>query len=95
MTFNINPGRLRGCQKSILSPRTPKIFILRTAADLGAGPGGGLTHAQDRLVLRPVQPAGGQTSAADPSHHGDVAVSEEAMQKMRRRKGVEGGKRQQ
>lgn len=60
---------------------------MRTAAHLGAGPGGGLTHAQDRLVLHPVQPAGGQASAADPSHHGDVAVSEEAMQKMRRRKG--------
>lgn len=53
------------------------------AAHLRARPSGGLTHAEDRLVLQAVQPAGGQLSAADPSHHGDVAVSEEAMQKMR------------
>lgn len=53
------------------------------AAHLGARPRGGLAHTEDRLVLHAVQPAGSQPSAADPSHHGDVAVSEESMQKMR------------
>lgn len=45
-------------------------------AHLWACAGGGLTHAEDRLVLDAVQPADSQTRAADPGHHGDVAVSE-------------------
>jgi len=34
------------------------------------------------LVLGTIQPANCELGAADPSHHGDVAVSEEVMQKM-------------
>ncbi|TNN57219.1 hypothetical protein EYF80_032553 [Liparis tanakae] len=54
---------------------------LRTA-HLGAGARGGLAHAQHRLVLGPVQPPHREAGAADPAHHGDVAVSGEAMQNM-------------
>lgn len=55
----------------------------RATTRLGAGPRGRLAHAQHRLVLDAIQPTDRQPRAADPSHHGDVAVSEEAMQKMR------------
>ena len=51
-------------------------------AHLGACPRGGLAHAQHRLVLGSIQPTNREAGAANPSHHGDVAVSEEAMQKM-------------
>lgn len=46
---------------------------------LWARPCGGLTHAEDRLVLDTIQPPDRKAGAADPSHHGYVAVSEEAM----------------
>lgn len=59
---------------SVASPPTTR---------LGAGPRGGLAHTQHRLVLDAIQPASRQASAADPSHHGDVAVPEEAMRKIR------------
>lgn len=49
---------------------------------LYACPCGGLAHTQDRLVLDTIQPANRKASAADPSHHGDVAVSVEAMHNM-------------
>lgn len=51
-------------------------------AHLGACPCGGLAHAQHRLVLGAIQPTNREAGAANPSHHGDVAVSEEPMQKM-------------
>lgn len=34
------------------------------------------------MVLDTIQPTNRKAGAADPSRHGDVAVSEEAMQKM-------------
>lgn len=46
---------------------------------LWARPCGGLTHAEDWLVLDTIQPTNRKAGAADPSHHGYVAVSEEAM----------------
>lgn len=49
---------------------------------LWACPRGGLTHAEHWLVLDTIQPTNRKAGAADPSRHGDVAVSEEAMQKM-------------
>lgn len=54
---------------------------------LWAGPCGSLTHTEHWLVLDAIQPTNRKAGAADPSHHGDVAVSEEAMQKM-----IHGGK---
>lgn len=52
-------------------------------AHLWTGPCGGLAHAEHRLVLGTIQPANREPGAADPGHHGDVAVSEEeAVQKM-------------
>lgn len=107
MTFSFNPGgrHLRGWQKNQSCFPAHKegdqsrIFRFGTAAHLRARPGGGLAHAQDRLVLHPVQPAGGQPGAADPRHHGDVAVSEESVQKKRHagriEKAVERVKREQ
>lgn len=49
---------------------------------LWACPRGGLAHAEHRLVLGTIQPTDREACAADPSHHGDVAVSEEVRQKM-------------
>lgn len=49
---------------------------------LWACPCGGLAHAEHRLVLGTIQPTNREAGAADPSHHGDVAVSKEAMRKM-------------
>lgn len=74
------------------------MFRPREAAHLRARPSGGLTHAEDRLVLHAVQPADSQPRAADPGHHGDVAVSEASRHKMRHgfgEKGVERVKKQQ
>lgn len=51
-------------------------------AHLWACPCGGLAHAEHWLVLGTIKPTNREPGAAGPSHHGDVAVSEEAMQKI-------------
>ncbi len=60
----------------------------RMTAHLWACPCGGLTHTEHWLVLDTIQPADCKTGATDPSHHGDVAVSEEAKQKMIHGEGI-------
>lgn len=97
MTLNINPAS-GDLKPDLPAPReriTNSIKLRRAAGPvritnvgglmtnhLWASPCGGLAHAQHWLVLGAIQPTDREPGAADPSHHGDVAVPEEAMQKM-------------